>query len=198
LVANKDFLIRSVEVKYGLSEAGEEYLDKFFDFSIMFEEGSPYRSSAPGVLYARKIFSQLIDDRTSDAREMEAIITEIAGAYNLTFRQVEKITTNAALAYGAFGEREYRPSFMVAFLCFLKAIHPKVYESIKQRKFHYKAFHDLIKQGDWEEHSVIHQVLVVFEYHSIDDIDVTDDRFKGYSGSLNSFHFRDRRDVLPS
>lgn len=197
LVANKDFLVSSVHATYGLSDAAEEYLDKFFDFSIMFEEGVQYSNSAPNVFYAKRIVSQLIDDRTRDANELEDTIAEIAGAFDLTYRQIEKIATNAALAYGAFADREYRPAFMVAFLCFLKAIHPKVYESIKLRRFRYKPFEAIIRKGTWNEYSTIERVLTIFEYHSNDEIDENADRFQGYAGSFNRFAFRDRKEILP-
>lgn len=197
LIANKEFLVKSVESRYGLSESSDEYLDKFFDFSIIFEEAAQYRNSSPSVIYAKRVVEELIPLRTNDAHDLSKYISEIAGAFDLTFRQIEKISTNAALAYNAFGDGEYRPTVLVAYLCFLKAIHPKLYQSIKSRKFAFESFKKIIDEGEWEEHSTIDRVLSIFKYHSKAEIEENDIVISGYENSFSRFNFRSREDVLP-
>ncbi len=197
LVANKDFLVKSVGARYGLNDASEEYLDKFFDFSIIFEEAATHRSSSPNITYAKRIITELIGDTTQDSHDLKERISEIVGAFDLTFRQSEKIATNAALAFNSFGEREFRPIFLVAYLCFLKAIHPILYRGIKSRKIDFSRFKTIIESGNWEEHFNVERVLTVFEYHSAETIDLQDKRFEGYRSSYAQFNFGSRLDILP-
>lgn len=197
LVANKEFLVRSVGARYGLTDASEEYLDKFFDFSILFEEASMHRNSAPNVVYAKRIMADLIGEQTQASYDLKETISEIVGAFDLTFRQSEKIATNAALAYNSFRENEFRPIHLVSYLCFLKAIHPKIYQDIKLRKLNFDKLKTVIRLGKWEEHSSVEKTMDIFEYHSVEEIDPQDKRFEYFRGSSSGFTFLNRLDILP-
>jgi hypothetical protein len=196
LVANKDFLVDSVSAKYGLGVASEEYLDKFFNFAIMFEEGADFRNSSSQVAYTRHLISQLLGHGTQESRDFEDAISDIAASFNLTLRQIERIATNAALAYASFGEREYHPAYLVAYLCFFKAIYPKTYEKIKGRTIEFDELRGILAKGNWDENSNIERVLDILEYHSAKTIDDADPRFSNYGNSFR-FNFRSRLDILP-
>lgn len=197
LVANKEFLVRSVGARYGLTDASEEYLDKFFDFSILFEEASLHRSSAPNVVYAKQIIADLIGDRTRASYDLKETISDIAGAFDLTFRQIEKIATNATLAYNSFIEDESRSIFLVGYLCFLKAVHPKIYQDIKFRNLDFNILNEVLKSGKWPKNHHIDRISNLFEYYLVEKIDMTDERFKNFRVIFNDFAFSNRLDVLP-
>lgn len=197
LVANKDFLKKSVSNRYGLNESSEEYLDKFFDFSILFEEGDAFRNSSSSVTYTRSVISQLLGSRSSEARDIEEFIAQIAGAFNLTLRQIEKIAANAALAHASFGEREYRPAYLIAYLCFLKAMFPSLFVDIKQRRFDFSQIKRTLEMGDWEENSIIDRVKLILEYYSSKNLEESDNRFQNFHDSYHRYNFRSRLDVLP-
>lgn len=197
LVANKDFLSSSVASRYGISNGSETYLDKFFDFSIVFEEAANFRGSSNAEIYTQKILSDLIGKVDNKSQELIETISEIVAAYDLTFRQVEKISTNAALAYYAFKDNEFRPPYLIAFLCFLKAIHPKIYQSIKLKRFNFEEFRPIVAHGKWDHYSVRERIESVFLYYSDNDINEDDPRFAGFASMSARFHFRDRQSILP-
>lgn len=197
LIANKEFLKKSVAAKYGLADDSGEYLDKFFDFSIFFEEQDAFRNQSPAVVYSRHVVSELLGNQSHEAREIEEAISEISGAFNLTFRQIDRIATNAALAHASFAENEYRPSYLVSYMCFFKAIYPDLFARIKHRRFDFSDIREVLEKGDWEEYSNIGRVLDILEYHTSRELDEDDPKFRGFNSGFYRFNFRNRLDVLP-
>ena len=197
LVANKEFLQNSVTHRYGLGSSSKEYLDKFFDFSIFFEESGSYRNSSAPVVYTRKVIADLLGSSSEEARDIEESVAEIAGAFDLTFRQIERIASTAALAHASHTDKEYRPAYLIAYLCFLKCMHPDAFAKIKQRKFEYTDIEKILRAGDWEEHSNIERILEILEFHSSKEIDENGTRFRGFRQSFFGYNFRDRLEVLP-
>ena len=199
LVTNMDHLRLSVQKRYGVGEAAQEYLQKFYDFIIHFERADAEQRRSNSAIFVRRQLEQILPDHVGEVEkhELGELLGKTAIAFDLTLRQAEAIVTNVALAYLAIREREFRPRIIVCFLAVIKALRPQMYQKVKMRRFDYDEFRSFLAGGSWPEDFSLTHVLAVFRFHGDPKVDVKDPEFAGFGSGLDQFGFHSRLDVLP-
>lgn len=195
LVANREFLTKSICHRYGLNEDSEAYLDKFFDFSIFFEQPPSQRHVVNSRQYTAHVISLLI--KGDNINDIKNDIAEISEVFDLTYRQIDKIATNAAIAYSTIRENEFRPTDLIAFLCFLKSVHPRIFVQVKQSRMSFLEIKNILNSGQWVRDNSKQRWINKLRYFTDKDIDENSEEFSGYSRSLWHYNFSSRLDVLP-
>ena len=199
LVTNRDYLIRSVEKRYGLADGSSEYIQKYYDFVIHFESASAESRGTDSAIYADHVLRKLLPAHVppNDANAIIDCLKAIAEAYDLTLRQTERLVTNVVLAYLAIKEREFRPASAICFLAALKALRPDIYTAIKLRRFSYGDFVAWTGAGKWPHSFPINRMRVWFEFFGNPSINPNDEQFKDMAEGAAGFAIFDRLDVLP-
>jgi hypothetical protein len=199
LVTNRQYLIRSVEKRYGLAEGSSEYIQKYYDFVIHFEMKRASHVGSDGAVHGRHLLSQLLPSNVPhvDRSEVEDYLAAIAIAYDLTLRQVEGIVTNVVLAYLAIRPSEFRPTAIICFLATVKALRPDIYHAIKLGRFEFEQFRVWTASGQWPSSFNIDRIRKWFQYFSGAKIDETDEDFRNFGGAIARFNFGGTQDVLP-
>ncbi len=197
LVTYKDYLSKSVDARYGLGSNSDEYLQKFFDFVIHFEEKSDFDYSNRSSLYVKSAIRNLLKGQNEQIlSHIEENLAAYTVAFDLTLRQVEHVATNLALSYLAFDENGYNPVALVIFLAYLKALHPGEFSNIKLGKLDFKNIKSILAQGRWPASYPAQGHFDLIQYHMDPDVDLRDPCFSVYERSL-SIKFIDRQMVLP-
>jgi putative ribosome biogenesis GTPase RsgA len=197
LVTNKYYLAKSVDARYGLKEQSDEYLQKFYDFVINFEQKSQYDHQHAAASYSKKMIERLMKDVKADVRfNIASNVGAYAIAFDLTLRQVEHIVTNLSLAYLALDDRRFSPAHLITALAFLKAIHLPEYTKIKHGLLDFRSVKEIFRSGRWPESYNVDRLIAVLQFHMDDNIDQSDQRFSSFDTALASYML-ERRQVLP-
>lgn len=201
LVTNIDYLEASVNAKYGLGNASQEYLEKFYDFVVFFEEGEQkkYRHAAAKIVSDR--FASLIDQKETRAiHDLREALRELATAFDLSLRQASALATNAALSFLSYNERTFRPSIIIAILALYRTKFPEIYQSIKKHDYTrqqlLKPFEDVTVK---DEHRT-DRIRSILEFYASEEeeIDRSGDRYQGLAQMTWSYDFGSYREVFPA
>lgn len=199
LVTNTDHLRLSVQKRYGVGDAAQEYLQKFYDFIVHFESRNADHRGPNSAILAQRVLADILPSQfdPNERRELGDVLAKIATSFDLTLRQVENIATNVALAYLAVRDREFRPRVMICFLALLKALRPQMYQKVKMKRFNFEEFSLFLVTGSWPDGFNVDHVLNLFQYHGDPDVDPSDPKFDGFGSGIIQFQFGSRLDVLP-
>ncbi|WP_374595774.1 P-loop NTPase fold protein [Sphingosinicella sp.] len=196
LVTNLNHLLLSVQKRYGVGEAAGEYIQKFYDFLIPFEERPQHgRATNASLHVSRLLQTMLTGANTSDGTNLINCVAQIVIAYDLSLRQAERVATNVVLAQIDFSQNSFRPGSLVALLAVIKAQNPAMFADIKRERVNTAHLQDFINKGDWPAEFSGERLLNIVRYYSDPDIDERDPEFKGYEST--HWNFRSRLDILP-
>uniref|UniRef100_UPI003CFDE25F KAP family P-loop NTPase fold protein n=1 Tax=Altererythrobacter sp. TaxID=1872480 RepID=UPI003CFDE25F len=110
LVTNIDYLVASVNSRYGMGNSSSEYLEKFYDFVIFFEEKPWDRSRHAAAALVDQRLTKLLEGRNDRAvYDLIESLQLFARGFDLSLRQASALATNAALAFLADNDRTFRP-----------------------------------------------------------------------------------------
>jgi hypothetical protein len=199
LVTNRDHLLFSVQKRYGAGESSEEYLQKFYDFIIHFEQRQESHRGSAGRVYAMRLVEEMVPTSISatERRDLQEYTGRIAFAFDMTLRQVEFVVTNIAMAYAAVRDREFRPAVVVCFLAALKAMKPDSYRRAKHGRLPYEEFRIFVARGDWSEDFDIQRILTVFQWYLDPALDERSEQFRSFSAGPGQFQFSSRLEMVP-
>lgn len=199
LVTHMDYLVQSVRSKYLLEDKSAEYLEKFYDFVIHFEEKRERHQGPRSKTYLTILISQIL--RTLPAGPVPPQLQEhmqaITIAYNLSLRQVENFVTNVALAFQYLRRDGFAPDVIVSHLCILKTLSPALYQKAKMGTLSYSEFSKFLSKGDWPETYLSDRVAQTFQYYLDPDIDLNSEDWRGFGSGLFGYNFRTLQDVIP-
>lgn len=195
LVTNRDHLALSVAHRYGTGLAAAEYLEKFYDFVIHFEQN--YSRHEPGNVstFINHVAQKLLSFGTEGMRDIPEYVGHAARAFNLSLRQIEAVFTNIALAYVAAREREFRPAVLITFLALIKTKRPDLYRKAKAGTLQSHDFAEFVSGKDWQDFN-IDRIILVFRYHLETDLNESDEQWRGYGSSLFEYNL-ERTRVIP-
>lgn len=196
LVTNETHLALSVARRYGLGAAASEYLQKFYDFTVHFDQQYDRYQEGSAALYVGRLMRDLFPQGQEDSRNVTEYLEAIARAYELSLRQIENIVTNVVLSYLSVTTREFKPAILISFLSVLKSLKPEIFKSAKASRFDLPALAEFLKSGNWKDTFDYERVLTIFQYYSDPQLDVNSDEWRGFSSSTFSFNI-DRLRVLP-
>lgn len=198
LVTNLEHLLLSVNKRYGVGDAAGEYIQKFYDFIIPFEERPNHRRTSSSAEHASRLLNSMLNGaNTRNAYDLIEIVKEIITSYDLSLRQAERVVINLLLAQVSFDNGTYRPNLLVAFLTVLKAVEPTLFRDIKRNRLSYSRLKDFVESGRWSESGFSENLLRVIRYHSDPNVDANDAEFSGFGRQHWNFNFESRLDILP-
>lgn len=197
LVTNRNYLSKSVDARYGLGENSDEYLQKFYDFIIHFEQRADESQQSASAYFGKIIVRKLLNGQKREVvSQMESLIAAFAKAFDLTLRQVEHLGANLALSYLSLKDNRYSPPILIMYLSYLKTAHPNVFADIKLGNLKFSDAKAIISQGKWPSNFNYDRLLSIIQFHTDAEVDLRDERFQGYNQSLSSYFIK-RMNVLP-
>lgn len=197
LVTNLNHLLLSVQKRYGVGEAAGEYIQKFYDFLIHFEEREHSRATNASLHASRLLRSMLTGASTQDRSHLVENVAQIISAYDLSLRQAERIVANVVLAQIDFSRNSYRPGVLVALLAAIKVQDPAMFADIKRLRVDPGRLQTFIERGDWPGDFPGDRLVNIIRYHSDPDINENDPEYQGYGSSMWRYSFNSRLDILP-
>lgn len=194
VVTNRDHLELAITHRYGIGTGATEYLEKFYDFVVYFEQASE-RYDPTGIgRFAAYVADRVLPRSGPGINDVREAVQEISKAFRLSARQVERFVTNVALSYLAVRDREFRPATIIAFLAAIKAVDPKLYKRAKGGLLTYREISDFVMRGDWSNFDPAH-VIKVFRFYLDPNIDVNSAEWEGFGQSLWNYNI-DRNRVI--
>jgi hypothetical protein len=195
LVTNRDHLIRSIIHRYGSFESAEEYLRKFYDYQIFYDQDYS-RHGAPQIAHVvRRLADGLLGD-LGEKNDIAELMGAAARAHRLTLRDLENVFANLSLAYAAVRSNEFRPSVLVTFLAFLKSLEPGMYAQVKAGNLHYAKLNErLFDRGNWGDINV-ERLRKVFEFYMDPNLNESSEEWRSWGRELWNFNI-ERLRVVP-
>jgi hypothetical protein len=195
LVTNREHLLLSVAHKYGAFPTADEYLRKFYDFQIQFEQDYGQQGSFQIRKRIETLASALLG-QISERQQIEEFVQAAAIAHRLTLRDLEGVFLNLALAYAAVRSNQFRPAVLVTFLALLKTIDPASYAKAKAGTLTPEELNErLFSVGDWGQTN-IDRIRLIFEFYLRPDIDEDDPRFRGFGQETWNFNLARTRVII--
>ena len=193
LITNLTQLEAAVKGRYGQECLAHEYLQKFYDFIMHFDQ--PYdRNGSRGVdVFVRNLVGELIP---LDSRGIGDAIIVMSSAYNLSLRQIESLATNISISYLAYQERELRLDHLLCFLALFKTISPELYTDARKGNLRIEDITKQIRLGNWDKNYDVERILNIFEYYSVSDINENDEKWRGYGSDVWRYNINRMR-VIP-
>jgi KAP family P-loop domain len=198
LVTNLNHLLLSVQKRYGVGEEAGEYIQKFYDFIIPFEEPQQlHDATAASLLASRQLQIMLTGPNTADKADLIGRVADHIRAYDMSLRQAERIVTIVVLAQIDFAQQNYRPGILVALLATIKAHEPALFTNIKNRRLNAAQMQAFIKKGNWSDEHVSDRMAKIARYHSDPDLNENDPEYQHYSGDHWRYNIGSRLAILP-
>lgn len=196
LVTNRQHLALSVNHRYGSGPASDDYLRKFYDFVIHFDQTYRKRDGNHIGIIVRSIGDKLLGAFPREKSDIINYIEAIALAKRLSIREVESIMLNVALAYVAVRERELRPVVLITFLALLKAMRDDLYRKARAGTLTHGEFNQYLTEDSvWGDFN-IERVMELFELHLSPEIDYDEDKWSKYRNMFSQYML-DRDEVIP-
>jgi hypothetical protein len=194
LVTNRDHLVLSVAHRYGSFPTADEYLRKFYDFQIVYEQDYSERGSVQIRHRVSELARTLLAKIPNQEREdIAGYVRAAATAHRLTLRDIEGVFLNLTLSYAAVRSNQFKPAILVTMLSLLKTLDPGLYAKAKAGTLSYDVLAGrLFSQSDWGSLD-IQRVRDVFAYYLTPNINEDEERFRGLGQSLWNFNLERTR-----
>lgn len=198
LVTNMEHLRLSIKKRYGVEDGASEYLQKFYDFIIPFEDRSESDGPSNASAHAARLLRSLLPgQRSQESINITNAVGSLIDAFDLSLRQAERIVSNIVLSGIDFQKKSFRPAYLVAFLSLIKALNVSLFSDIKNRKLNTEKITDFILTGEFPSESARQNLLQMINYYTLPIISDDDPEFGRFRHQLFDYHFDDRRDILP-
>lgn len=196
LVTNRESLTLSVANAYGVAEHSNEYLEKFYDFVIFFEQSYNKFDPASVNAFVNAACAGVLPPETGSYSDIRDFIKSFCSAYKLSLRQIQSYTTNVAISYLAAKPNEFRPEILVSFLAILKLLRYDLYRKAKSGSLTWFEAKDFVKSGEWsgEEDD---RILKVIQFHTDFSINTNDPEWKGWGDDTLWKYNLERKRVIP-
>lgn len=195
VVTNRDHLELAITHRYGLGAGATEYLEKFYDFVVYFEQANEQYDPAGIGRFAAYVTERVLPATGAGVQEVKENIQELCKAFRLSPRQVERFATNVALSFLAAREREFRPAILVSILAAIKTLRPDLYRKAKLGLLTHEEVASFLDKKLWSHFDPAH-VTKVFRFYLDPDIDVNAEEWQGFGRSLWNYNI-DRTRVVP-
>jgi len=194
LVTNREHLMLSVIHKYGAFPTADEYLRKFYDFQIFFDQDyNP--NSAVNIRNRIDTLAATLLGQIPERQQIEGFVKAAALAHRLTLRDLEGAFLNLALAYAAIRTNQFRPAVLITFLALLKTIAPGTYSKAKSGNLTPQELNQELFRGEEWGQLDVERIRLIFEFYLLPNIDENDHRFRGFGQEFWSFNL-DRTRVI--
>ena len=184
LVTSKSYLECAVSGKYGFGESSGEYLEKFYDFVVLFELNHEKHVAGSVQNFTNLTLDRFIPNDTQDSYDFKETIKEYCISYKLTLRQIENVCINSCIAYLAVkDDKIFKSGFLISFASVMKAIDLPLYKKLRDGTLNWNEAKSFIARGSWDG-SYGERLSRVVRWHVDPNIDVNDDEWKHFGGSM--------------
>ncbi len=130
LVMNREQLEESIKCVYGQNIDSHTYLQKFITFEIKLPKRIKDKHLNDYRNYCIKLFDLY---KLSNIEGFEFYLENfiaLSNHFNLSLRQLEKVFANFVFLYGTLSEQSFKLIPLMLFICVIKVINFKLFESI--------------------------------------------------------------------
>jgi hypothetical protein len=181
LVTNREQLLLSVIHKYGPFPTADEYLRKFYDFQVLYEQDYTERGATQIRHRIDELARTLLEGVPATERnDIVDYVRAAAMAHRLTLRDLENVFLNLTLAYAAVRSNQFKPALLITFLALLKTLDPSMYARAKQGTLSYTDLAGrMLSQENWGQLD-IGKIREVFRYHLDPDIKLENEPWSSF------------------
>jgi hypothetical protein len=196
LVGSKSYLELAVDGRYGHGVSSSEYLEKFYDFIVLFDTAHDLQVPGNVSPFIKKTLDGLISASDRESNGFKDIVTKFSLSYRLTLRQIENFCINASLGYLAVKDLSlYKPGILVAFAALLKSLNIELYKKLRDGSIKWAEVREFISEGQW--YGAYEDGLDrILRWHIDQSIDVNDPEWAKYHSSL--WHYNLEREKAMS
>lgn len=180
LITRMSYLRNSINHLYGAHSYSDEYLEKFYDFTINFGSNDSDNYNRRLESFSSWLCDELLVGGGSDAIDLKEFITSMVVPFDLSLRQIEYIVRNAAIIYSSKGEKESFDNLLIPILIVIKLKNPDMYNDARMSKLTYLQIQQFFSSSRWKDNQRHAHILSIFEYHLAPDIDMNDQKWRGY------------------
>lgn len=177
-------LIRSVNHRYGIGEFSNEYLEKFYDFTINFTTGV----GQEGRRATRRFISHLANELQvgdSDTRyEIARYLQNSLPNFEPSLRQIEKVFLNLILIFPAKEDREKYDNFIVIYLTILMVMRRDLYVKARSGILKYEEMNEFLQIQVWDEDGHFENVDKIFKFYLDKSVDASSSEWRGFSSNF--------------
>lgn len=131
-VMNSRQMTAAIERMYGSGIDAHQYLHKFVDVETRLpSKESNYRGPSHYKVYCSHLLNQLQIESYGDATDLHEIMPDLAAAFDMSLRDIEKACRNIQLFYASLSERQLHISSIIALIAVLKVADTETYDTIK-------------------------------------------------------------------
>ena len=180
IVTNLDQLELSVEHRYGSGAFSSEYLEKFFDFAIQFDvrdDDDGWRSVERFINFRCREF---LEDAEISTAYVQEYISDVAKAFGLTLRQIERFITNVAIVYAARKEGEEYDPLITVYAIFLKIKSRALYAKARSGSLTVQEMSGFLDSGVWSDKERLKGTKRIFQFYLDPSIDVNTNEWSGF------------------
>lgn len=180
MVTNKKYLEMGVSAKYGFGSLSSEYLEKFYDFIVVYDLSYVRHDERSVIKFINKNLDRLIENRNQDDRYFKENIVEYCFAYKMTLRQIENFCINSSIAYlSVLDLRIFKPGFLIAYCAMMKTLDLEKYKRLKNGELSFNEAQKFLLMGSWDEDRY-ERILKVIQWHLDKNIDPRSSEWSGF------------------
>ncbi len=184
IVTNRRSLTRSFAAVHNLGDEADEYLGKFYDFTIQIA----LLSDAYGRQYLRQYVWQVFADVIREAQptqfshSLKEMCVTLAFAHGLSLRQINSYVLTASLCVSSMAGQQEVSAMLVAHLILMKVVRPDLYAKAKSGTLGWQEMREVIPQQDLDDYNSEH-VFNVFGYFLALKLDDVPEEYRSMSRS---------------
>ena len=189
LVTNREHLTLSVAHRYGEFPTADEYLRKFYDFQVSYEQDYSERGGIQIRRRVEQLANSLLQNVTAQEKaDVIEYVRAAAMAHRLTLRDLEGVFLNITLAYAAVRSKQFRPAILITFLALLKTIDPSLYAKAKSGTLQYDQLASrMFAQDNWGQFN-IERLRELFRFHLDPNIDEDAEEWRHFGQGLWNYN----------
>lgn len=177
-------LVRSVNHRYGIGDFSENYLEKFYDFTINFSTGVGEEGKRGKRAFISYLMRDLQVGDENTRRDIERYLHNSLPYFDVSLRQIEKIFLNLVLIFSSKTSRENYDNFILIYLTILMVLRRDLYSKARSGDLQYRQMHDFLREHLLDGEGYFENVDRVFQYYLDDKIDTNSSEWSGFRGDF--------------
>lgn len=185
-----------VRYAYGTDIDASAYLQKFINLKIVNIDTARNKNERQTIKYVKHLQMQLQLPQTRTTQLTVEFIERISLKYDFSFRSIERIFSNVAIALAFLDERQFAVGPLIGGLCILKVAKPDLFLNAKQGRLSYNEIEKYFgfskelpeepsHKSDWQRDW--------WEYCLSDEVP---ERLTNFNQGGEAYEFRDRKDIV--
>lgn len=182
LITSKRSLELAVDGRYGPGVSSSEYLEKFYDFVVLFENKHERGSQGSIDPFLTRILDRFVPEETSESHDFKDAVREVCIAYRLSLRQIENVCINACLGFVSVKSlRIFKPGILIVFAALVKSMNLEMYRNMREGSLSWSEVDEFLNRGSWRD-PFGDRMRSIMQWHFDGGIDANSQEWSGYRG----------------